>query len=151
MSKVWLSAGVALVVAAALAACGSSDTTAPKTTGVSGNWTFQELLANAGIGLSCADSATITLTQTGQTVAGTYTQTGVCSQGSQTIPNNGNGSIVSGVVTGDSISFSEDGSCLYTGTITGSPAARMAGKVDCPPNLAAGDSIDITGTWVMAR
>ncbi len=150
MSKLWLGAGLAVVLGA-LAACGSSDSTAPKTTtaGVDGNWTFQELLSNAQIGVTCADSATVTLAQSGQTVTGTYAQTGVCSQGGQTGANNGNGSISNGVVKGDSISFNED-TCLYTGLITGSPAAKMSGNVDCP-DTSTGTLIDITGTWVMSR
>ncbi len=145
MSKFWLGAGVAVVLAA-LAACGSSDSTAPKTTGVNGNWTFQELLSAASVGLTCADSATITLTQSGQTFTGTYAQTGVCSQGGQTGPNDGNGAVTNGVVKGDSVSFTEDGTCLYTGTVTGSPATRMGGNVLCPDTVA-----NVTGTWVMTR
>ncbi len=149
MSKVWVSAGVALVVAAVLAACGSSDTTAPKTTGVSGNWTFQELLSLASAGLTCADSAHITLNQSGQTVTGNYVQTGVCSAGGQTFANDTSGLITNGRVAGDSVAFNED-TCLYTGLITGNPATRMSGGVDCP-DTSTGQRVDITGTWVMTR
>ncbi len=150
MSKLWLGAGLAVVLAA-LAACGSSDSTAPKTTavGVNGKWTFQELLGNATIGLTCADSATMNLTQSGQTVTGTYAQTGVCSQGGQTFPNDTSSTISNGTVKGDSIAFNED-TCLYTGLVTGSPATKMSGNVDCP-DTSTGTLIDITGTWVMTR
>ncbi len=150
MTKLWLGAGLALFLGT-LAACGSSDTTAPinNTSRVNGNWKFQELLNGATIGLTCADSAAISLTQSGQTFTGTYAQTGVCSQGGQTGANNGNGPITNGTVKGDSVAFNED-TCLYTGTMTGNPASRMSGTVDCPDN-STGTLIDINGTWVMTR
>ncbi len=150
MRIVWLGVGL-FVAAAALGACSKSDATGPTTTntGVNGNWTFQELLSNAGIGLTCADSATITLTQSGQTFTGTYAQTGVCSQGGQQGANDGNGNVTNGVIKGDSIAFNED-NCLYTGTTTGNPATRMGGNVDCP-DTSTGQLIDITGNWSMSR
>ena len=148
MKAVWVGAGL-VVFAVALAACSGSDTTAPGSTGVNGTWKFQELLGNASLGLTCADSATITLTQGGQTFTGTYAQTGVCSQGGQTGPNDGNGSITNGVISGDSVAFNED-ICVYTGTTTGSPATNMSGTVDCP-DTSTGQLIDITGTWIMTR
>ncbi len=142
--------GAALVaVAVTVAACSGSDTTGPTTTGVSGSWKFQELLGNAGLALTCADSATMVLAQSGQTLTGTYTQTGVCSQNGQTGANDVNGSISNGRVSGDSIVFNED-TCLYTGTTTGSPVTRMGGTVDCP-DTSTGQLIDITGTWLMTR
>jgi len=149
MKAVWVGAGL-VVFSVALVACSGSDTTAPgSSTGVNGTWQFQELLSNASLGLTCADSASIVLTQGGQAFTGTYAQTGVCSQGGQTGPNDGNGSVTNGVISGDSVAFNED-ICLYTGTTTGSPPTHMTGTVDCP-DTSTGQLIDITGTWIMTR
>ncbi len=142
--------GVVVVCAAiVLAACSGSDSTGPSSTGVSGNWKFQELLSASGIGLTCADSAAITLTQTGQTFTGTYNQTGVCSANGQSGPNDGTGNITNGRVSGDSVVFNED-NCAYTGTFKGSPATSMTGTVSCPDS-STGTLLNIGGTWVMNR
>jgi len=148
MRAVWL--GAALVAGVAgLAACGASDSTAPGSTGVNGSWKFQELLGSSSLGLTCSDSATITLAQSGQTFTGNYAQTGVCSQNGQTGPNDVSGSITNGTIRGDSVFFNED-TCLYSGTTTGTPATSMGGNVDCPDS-STGQLIDITGTWLMTR
>src|SRR5512141_3498534 len=113
MKALWI--GVAALGVAALGACKGSDSTGPGTSGVNGIWKFQELLSAPSFGLTCADSATINLTQNGQAFSGTYSQTGICSANGQTAPNDGTGAISNGRVSGDSVCFNEE-SCSYSGT-----------------------------------
>ena len=147
--RTFLIGTVVLTAAAALAACGSSDSTGPGTARVGGNWTFQEVLASSSLGVSCADTAQMTLSQTGQVVTGNYAQVGTCTAGGQVFDNSGNGVISGGQVVGDSIRFDED-FCEYRGTLTGTPATSMAGTVNCIDTTTSPPDT-IPGSWTMTR
>ncbi len=148
MKGVWI--GFVVVVAAgtaALAGCGSSDTTGPGTSGLSGTWRFQESLADATAGITCSDTAQVALTQTGQTFTANYTQNGSCNAGGQASDNSGTGTISDGRIAGDSVSFSED-ICAYRGKLSGNNA--MSGTVACTDN-STGTPLTLSGNWTMAR
>ncbi len=148
MIRIFVGAAAVVVAAAMLAACGSSDTTGPGNTGLSGNWRFQELLANAQVGLSCSDTAQVAVTQTGQTFTANYTQVGTCTAGGQQFDNSATGTITDGRVAGDSVTFSED-ICAYRGTLVGNPVNGMRGTVACTDTTGANPVIP--GNWTMTR
>jgi hypothetical protein len=141
--------GLVVVAAAVLTACSGSETTGPGQTGLSGNWRFEELLANAEVGLSCTDTAQVAITQTGQAFTATYAQVGTCSAGGQLFDNSGTGTISNGRVAGDSVTFSED-FCAYRGTLAGSPVNGMSGSVVCSDTTAT-PAVAIPGSWTMSR
>ncbi len=147
MKAFWI--GVAALGVVALAACKGSDSTGPGTSGINGAWKFQETLSNAALALTCADSATVTVTQSGQTFTATYAQTGTCNANGQTLDNSGSGSITNGSIVGDSVSFAED-ICAYAGTMSGSPATSMTGTVTCT-DTSSGTPVVVAGNWVMNR
>ncbi len=147
MKAFWI--GVVTLGVVALAACKGSDSTGPGTSALNGSWKFQETLSNSTLALTCADSATITVTQSGQTFSANYVQTGTCSANGQTVDNSGSGSISNGRVAGDSVSFNED-ICAYAGTLTGSPASSMNGTVTCT-DTSSGTPVVVAGNWVMTR
>ncbi len=147
MKALWI--GVAVVVTAVLAACGSSDSTGPGSTGINGTWRFQESLGNSSLALTCADSAAVVVTQNGQAFTATYNQTGTCNSNGQLVDNSGSGSISDGRVAGDSISFSED-ICAYQGILAGSPATSMSGTVTCT-DTSTGQAVTVAGNWLMTR
>lgn len=148
MIRILWGGAVVVVAAAVLAACSNSDTTGPGQTGLSGNWRFQELLANPTAGVSCSDTAQVAVAQTGQTFTASYAQVGTCSAGGQLFDNSGSGTISDGRVAGDSVTFSED-ICAYRGTLVGSPNG-MSGSVVCTDTTAAPPAT-ISGTWTMTR
>ncbi len=147
MRGLWI--GVAALGVVALAACKGSDSTGPSSSGINGAWRFQETLSNASLALTCADSAAVTVSQTGQTFTATYAQTGACSANGQTVDNSGSGSITNGRIAGDSVSFTED-ICAYAGTTTGTPITSMNGTVTCTDN-SSGTPVVVAGNWVMTR
>lgn len=146
MKAIWIGAMV-LLAAAGLAACSGTDSTSPGNTGLGGNWRFQELLANATVGVSCTDSAQVAVTQTGPSFTANYVQTGTCSSNGQLFDNSGTGTIADGRVAGDSVSFSED-TCGYRGVLSGNPANAMAGAVVCTDST--GQAL-VSGNWTMNR
>jgi len=147
MKGFWI--GVAALGVVAAAACSGSDATGPNTSGLGGSWKFQETLSNAALALTCADSATVTVTQSGQTFTANYVQVGTCNANGQAVDNSGSGSITNGRVVGDSVSFNED-ICAYAGTFTGSPATSMNGSVTCT-DTSSGVPVVVAGNWVMNR
>ncbi len=149
--RVFLVATAVALAAAALAACGSTDTTAPKTgtTGLSGTWLFHEALANDSLALTCSDTAQVVVAQNGQTFTANYSQTGTCNQSGQAFDNSGTGTIADGAIAGDSVHFSED-ICAYRGILSGNPANAMNGTVACTDN-STGQPVTVSGSWTMTR
>jgi len=147
MKAFWI--GVAALGVVALAACKGSDATGPGSAGLGGSWKFQETLSNSALALTCADSATVTVTQSGQTFTANYVQVGTCNANGQAVDNSGSGSISNGRVVGDSVTFNED-ICAYAGTFTGSPASNMNGTVTCT-DTSSGVPVVVAGNWVMSR
>lgn len=147
-----LVAATVAVAAAALAACGGSDSTSPSTNGtnaLSGNWLFHEALTNAGLALSCSDTAQVVVTQAGQTFTANYSQTGTCTQNGQVFDNSATGAIADGRIAGDSVSFSED-ICAYRGILSGNPRNSMAGTVACTDTTSV-PAVTVSGNWTMTR
>lgn len=79
---------------------------------------------------------------TGTVVSGTQTCTG---GGSTTSYDLTGAAIGGGQISGSSISFTTEG-CTYSGSITGSPANRLAGSETCVVPYG-GTSYTFTGTW----
>ena len=147
MRALWL--GVAVVAVAALGACAATDATGPAATTIGGNWKFQETLGNASIGLTCGDTAQISISQSGQTFTASYTQVGTCNSNGNLLDNSATGTIGDGRINGTTVTFDED-ICAYQATLSGTPPDTMTGAVTCT-DTSTGQPVTIAGTWSATR
>lgn len=139
-------------LALAMAACSgdSGGSMGPVIPQVAGTWTYSATNI-AGSGASCSVTGlTLTVNQTAETFTGSY------SGGSMTCSGNGEsatlgpfqGTIVSGSISGNSVSFDLDTQdWRNTGTINGS---SMSGTVTVRFDLGSGP-ITLSGNWSAAR
>jgi hypothetical protein len=140
--------GLAAAMLFAATAC-SGDSTG-LSTNLSGAWQFSENFSNSTLQMSCTSTGTVNMSHTGSSLAGNFTQTGICTAPSiGTVDNSGSGTIVGGQVSGNRVSF-QSGECTYTGTLTGSPANRITGTVTCVIALV-GQTFTFNGTWQAGR
>ncbi|MGQ0767268.1 MAG: hypothetical protein ACT4OZ_16590 [Gemmatimonadota bacterium] len=129
------------------AACGG-ESTGPAVLAIDGRWTFNETFADTPNRISCTNTASITITQTGDRFTGTNVQTGTCTDPMGTFDNSGTFQLREGRVAGTTITWRDDSdpACNYTGAITGSPPDRMSGTLRC-----AGSGLNLIGTWQAMR
>ena len=145
-----LSAGTATVTATSEGKVGSAAITVggPPPINVGGTWYLVEQLTDAGMQITCHDTATVTLNQTGGTFTGSSVQTGICDTPTGPVDNAATLSVTSGAVAGTSITFNEPSypGCHYQGTLDGDPATAATGTVTCVEN-----PYNFSGTWAMTR
>jgi hypothetical protein len=145
----------ALVIAAslslALAACGGSDATAPDTVAnIAGTWNLSETFSNSSQGISCNATGNVLIAQTGATFTGQVTgSTATCTTPSGPFTSNVDGSITGGQINGNSVTYS-DGTCNWTGTVSGSPINRVSGNLNCTLAVS-GQNYPFSGTWQITR
>lgn len=139
----WL-VGLALLVSAC-----SSDSTGP-TADLNGIWSLTASYNNAQTQTTCTLNGQATLAQSGSTFTGQVTGSVVsCANPSGTTVGNADGPLTGGQVHGTVASYS-DGSCNYSGTVSGSPANRVQGSVSCQI-ASGGTTYPFTGTWQLSR
>lgn len=121
----------------ALAAC---DSTGPKIRNVAGAWTASWSIS--GNGPSCVITTPMTLTQTGGAFNGTYGPgTMTCDGQTTTLL----GSVTSGVVEGDSVTFDIESPSLHQ-------AGRFANSVEMSgTSIGSGGSFVFSGPWTAHR
>ena len=136
---------LAVLLVFVLAGCSSS--TSP-TFSVNGSWNYQATNL-AGDGVSCTiTGATLTLTQSGSTFSGSYSNAKLSCQvaGVESVIGTYSGQVVNGLVSGDSVSFDFNTSAFTNaGTITGS---SMSGMATATENVGGTiGNVTLTGQW----
>lgn len=138
-----------LVVVVAGSSC-DGDSTGPEARDISGDWTLTATYNSAQLQTTCTLDGLLSLDQSGSTFTGLVTGSLLtCSGPGGTTSSNADGPITGGQISGNTASYS-DGECNYTGTISGSPANRVAGDVDCDVSIE-GTTYPFTGTWQLSR
>lgn len=137
----------AFVIAVALSlAC--SDSSGPKIADVSGAWSYN-VTGLAGGGLSCnIGGVTVTLSQTGATFTGSF-GSGVLSCGSAGTFNFTGGTVASGTVSGNAVSFNfgtQD--WVHNGTLSGN---TIAGSTTVRLVPSSGQVVVLLGSFSMVR
>jgi hypothetical protein len=140
----------ALVLAAALVACGG-DSTGPKTPSVEGSWHYAMTNLTGG-GFSCNSSGTtLTFTQDGTTFSGSYAGgTITCFDGTDTYSGDfGSGAVVTGTLSGQTVAYDFDTSDWHnSGTVEGT---SMNGTVTMRISDPSGSTTILHGTWAAAK
>jgi hypothetical protein len=137
-----------LASAFGLAACEAGTESNP--VDVNGRWTFTETLVDRTHGISCADTGTYEITQTGERFTGVYSQRGICQTPSGAVNNADSGTVHEGRVVGHTIRFMVTANCEYEGSAMGMPAAVLTGRGACV--LQDVDrTLTFTGTWSARR
>lgn len=137
-----------LIAVAVLAACGG-DSSGPGTS-VAGSWLYSVSNLSSG-SLTCSSSGTtLSITQSGSSFSGSYsggTLTCITPSGSSSVAIGG-GAVVSGSISGNSVSFNLDTSDWHnSGTITG---GSMSGTVTVHLTVD-GTTYTLTGNFGAAR
>src|SRR4051812_25262464 len=117
---------VSTVVGAAMlvAACGGDSTGPNSTANIGGNWNLSITASNAGLSLSCQGVGNVAISQNGANFTGNVTNsTQTCTGPGGTASSDMDGQLTGGQISGNSMTYS-DGTCNYTGAISGSPANR---------------------------
>jgi hypothetical protein len=131
-------------------ACGG-DSSGPNTPlSISGVWQLTANISNSSLSTTCVADGQVTISQSGQNFTGQVSgSTEVCSGPGGQASGSVDGSISGGQISGNSINYS-DGTCTYTGTLTGSPPNRAQGNVSCSLPLQ-GQNFPFSGTWQISR
>jgi len=142
----------ALILAISLsAACGGSDSSGPSTpVDISGGWNIFGSISNSTLQVSCNAGGTMVLSQTGGQFSGYGTNTTTCSGPGGSSTDQDATSYSGGKVSGNQVSFFDDGGCKFTGAATGDPANAMSGNVSCTMALN-GTFYKFTGPWNASR
>jgi hypothetical protein len=137
----------ALVAGAALAACSSGDSTTPTTPAdIAGTWDMAGTISNASVQTSCNFAGTVTINQAGSQATGTYSSSTTCTGPGGTVTQPSTGNVGGGKITGNAVSFNDDGGCKYVGTVSGNPTNAMNGTVSCIIGIS-GTNYTFAGTW----
>lgn len=141
----------AATLASLVAACGGSSSTAPAPTpSVSGTWNYSETQNDSQHSISCDNSGTITINQSGTTFTGSYTQQGTCTGPGGTADNSGAGNVSGGQITNRNVSFQAD-YCKYTGSVgSGDAPNTMSGTGTCTLT-SSGTTYNFDVTWQASR
>jgi len=117
-----------LALAMAALACRGEEPVPPV---VEGHWEFTEAFADLAHHISCADTGSYELTQTGASFAGTYVQRGACQRPEGPVGNGGHGSVTLGRIVGVTVRFRVDPYCDYEGRLDGPTPTAVAGALFC--------------------
>jgi hypothetical protein len=133
---------VAVVVTAGCGAGGNAGTG-----GLSGQWSFHEVLDDQGNGIQCTDEGTWTLIQSGSLLTGQDVQTGTCVHSDGTQADNGDSEQLTGAVGAAAITFTEAGAlpCVYTSSSLPENGG-LSGTVSCVGTFY-GVAYDFSGAW----
>ena len=125
---------------------GGGGSTGPKTpTDVSGTWTYLESMSN-GRGISCSDTGTLAITQSGVDFSAVEVQTGYC----DSLGTNSGTQNISGGTAGDNTITFPAGVCSYQGALLDAPVDSMNGSVTC--SVSSGNRrITLTGQWFAVK
>ena len=137
----------ALATAAAVAACSSGGSNAPSTPAdIAGTWNIAGTFSNSAVQTSCNFAGTTTINQAGSQATGTYSVSTTCTGPGGTVTQPSSGNLGGGKITGNTVSFNDDGGCKYTGTISGNPTNAMNGTESCIIGIQ-GTNYTFAGTW----
>lgn len=131
--------------------CGG-DGTGPSVLSLAGTWTYSESFSSQAPnqGISCNNTGTINLVQSGSTFTGNFNQTGLCTGPGGSEDNSGSGSVTGGQINGSQVSFQVP-FCQYQGTASGgSPPNRLNGTSFCTIQIS-GVNVNFAGTWQASR
>ena len=138
------------VVTALVAVAACQAGTDANTVDVSGRWAFTETFVDFAHGMSCADTGTYDITQTGDRFVGVYAQRGFCTTPTGIVSNADSGTVAAGRVIGRTVRFMVTANCEYEGSANGMPAMELTGHGACV--LQDTDRIlNFTGTWKATR
>ncbi len=131
--------------------CGDSTGSSGTSTDfdIGGDWYWEEAVADTSLGVTCADTGSITVTQNGVTFTATGHITGACIGPGGTAPIDGAIQVTSGKISGSSVTFSADG-CPYRGTAFGAAPDSAHGTISCTAS-SGGVTIHLKGTWRILR
>jgi hypothetical protein len=123
---------------------------APKTD-LSGAWTLNIAFGNDQAGLSCNGQAQVRLQHSGNSIAGEYTSGSVtCTIQGQSESGDVTGSFT-GTISGDQVTFEEDGGGFrFTGVIS-SDRKRMQGSLSAMWDVGPDQQLPLTGDWSASR
>lgn len=149
-SKSVVAVCVAMVLITAAVSCGGDSTGPNGSANIAGNWTLTANYNNAQSQTTCTLNGSASIAQSGTTFTGQVSGSVIaCTNPGGTTSGSGDGPITGGQINGNTVSYS-DGECTYTGTVSGSPANRVQGDVNC--NVAVGGTTyPFTGTWQISR
>jgi hypothetical protein len=129
----------------ALAACFGSGGVQPNTADISGAWQYTEVFSDPSHGISCPDTGTYQMVQTGTAFTGTYVQRGFCRTPHGDVSNTDNGPVSAGQLTGRTLKFTAP-NCSYDGSVTVGTYDRIAGHVVCQLRDST-RFLSFTGSW----
>lgn len=140
---------LAYPLAAVLLACAEAGTEA-NTADIDGTWQFTERLDDQVNRISCADTGTYRLIQTGASFTGAYDQRGICLTRIGPVNNADAGSITEGRVTGRTFRFVVAPFCEYEGSLVPDMPNKMRGQGIC---ILEDDTqrLTLTGPWEATR
>jgi hypothetical protein len=147
MSPLW-----ALLVFAGMGggACAHAGTD-PNTADISGSWRYIESFSDVPHGISCTDTGTYYLVQTGTRFTGVYTQSGLCRRPQGPINNADSGSVTDGRMTGRTLRFAAP-NCAYDGALNADTFDRIMGHVACTlRDTTNAITFNFTGSWQAER
>jgi hypothetical protein len=134
-------------------ACGSDSTTAPSgPPQIGGVWGLSVNYSNSLLAASCfTTQGTVGFAQTGTTFTATA-QSGSANctfGGAPSVESIVGTTFTGGQISGSSVTMTS-GSCVYSGSITGSPPNKMSGTVSCQMAIS-GSTYLLTGNWSASR
>ena len=127
--------------------CGGGDALAPKPPAVdlSGDWIFEETVGDPGRGVTCADVATVTVTQTGADLSAKAYQLGSCEVSGGPSDQFADSIALTGTVSGTDVTFRIE-PCPYRGRAYGNPPDSAAGTITCRIQQQ-GVTLNLGGHW----
>jgi hypothetical protein len=132
----------------ALLACGGPA--GPETARIEGLWDYTEVLEDRLRGLTCSDTGTYRLRQSGAAFEGVYFQRGVCLGTGGGFFNTDSGRVSSGSIVGHTLRFAATPMCQYEGRFNGALPSDVAGKGFCTLTIN-GTLFSFEGTWRATR
>ena len=136
-------------VLAAFAACFGRGGIQPNTADIGGAWQYTEAFTDIPHGISCADTGTYQMVQTGATFTGTYNQRGICQTPQGNVSNSDNGPVSQGHLAGHTLKFVAP-NCSYDGSVNADTYDRIDGHVVCELRDST-RLFSFTGSWKANR
>ncbi len=128
----------------------SGDGSGPGVPAISGRWNYREIFRDELHLITCVDTGTYDIVQSGATFTGTYLQTGTCRTPSGPADNRARGTVEGGRIVGLTVRFLAPPCCEYEGLLMGSPPNGVAGR-GVWTLQAAGVTYNFSGTWEANR